>query len=501
MGFGNGTDQVRLFFDWSGTYNHEHCDCLGMFLWAGNEEIISETTYRGKRAWNISTAAHNMVVIDEMNQSSRGTGNKRRAMLGTTVPLRSEYTFGSMGGWYAAYVDNDGELLLWDTTDSEVQAAEADGLRSYNCATDAKVYKRTLALVRTGEKSFYIVDIFRVKGGNTHDWMLHGNLSKHYRIALNGIGCDMPPMEKKPGAIMVHGYKRSDPFLKDLRTVPGGWDENIAAVFSSKGEATLRTIMAGATDTQAIIAEEYGIRLNPEPSAWSGLFKEKLSTECKSKFLCIRRKGPVNTFIAVHEVYSENPLIKKIAPLELETENPFDVGVCIKLLDREDIILSGMEYDSKMSAPKYKLTFSGKLLYARTKNDHAYDLHVFGANSLTTGNYVLEQPTVRKGEVLEIESMDRGDPVNYFTVNGDFTNAGSLRGETLFILDGENRVHPYIIKCIESLPQGKLKILTKGETGLIMKEDEIIMTFFPNRRIHGKVRYLIPGGKGFSIRE
>ena len=224
MGFGQGADQVRLFLHWgdNNVGGHGHWDCVNMFLWACGQEISCETAYRGRRKWNRSTAAHNTVVVDGMDQD------------------RSE-------AW--------GRVVLWDTTDPEVQVAEIEAAdTAYRSTT---VYRRTLALVRVEEHRFYILDIFRVTGGRTHDWMLHGNLEKRYDVTLAGVDADMPALVEREGTL--------DEYLNNLRTAPGGWDKDVVAGFSAGDGATLRSTIAGLPGTEFILADGPTIRLSSEP--------------------------------------------------------------------------------------------------------------------------------------------------------------------------------------------------------------------------------------------
>jgi hypothetical protein len=52
-----------------------------------------------------------------------------------------------------------------------VQVIEADGERAYMPRPD--LYQRTLALVKVDEADGYPFDVFGVRGGSVHDWMLH----------------------------------------------------------------------------------------------------------------------------------------------------------------------------------------------------------------------------------------------------------------------------------------------------------------------------------------
>jgi len=515
MGFGREEDQVRLFFHFDGTHGHDHYDCLGIFLWACNQEIASETCYRGVKGsprgkgWATKTAAHNTVVIDEKNQYHYSQGVFRREELqAQPIPLYPQYTYASLRG---AYSDNNGRLTLWDTTDPEVQVAEVDGVQVYKfTVADIKVYRRTLMLVHVDEKHFYIVDIFRVKGGKTHDWMFHGNLEKVYKMKFtcahqgSDIDTSMPALVKREGTL--------GKYLDNLRIVPGGWDKNVMVEFCAGDGATLRTIMAGASNTEVILADGPAIRLAPEPDARfrvpdgkGGKVKWK-PTDKKSLFLCIRRPGPENVFVAVHEAYKDKAVVKDISLVDVKGPDPFAVGLRVILDEREDLILSTMQetpYSPQVargtakSLPHtvngYPVTFSAKLLHTILKKAAPEEVRVFGASSLRWGDLRLERPTGYSGKVVGIESRDRGDVRNSFCVEETLPPGEKLSDSVIILYDGEKRPHPYTIAKVEPLDDGKSYVITEEETGLVLTDDAVIMAFYPCWKIPGPVTYSIPG--------
>jgi len=68
---------------------------------------------------------------------------------------------------------NNGTLRLFNPDVESVQVVEADGHRAYGTAVEMDLYRRTVALVRINDVDCYVVDVFRVRGGKVHDYMLH----------------------------------------------------------------------------------------------------------------------------------------------------------------------------------------------------------------------------------------------------------------------------------------------------------------------------------------
>lgn len=134
----------------SGWGGHRHLDSLDLSYWANGGESLSDLGYLWDSPYKPMTsrsAAHNLVVVDKSDQRSSGRG-------------------GSIGFFEAA---------------GPVKAASAHS-RAY-AQTD--VYDRTVVtLGQTGWRPEYVVDLFRVRGGNSHDYMLHGATSG---AAFDGI--------------------------------------------------------------------------------------------------------------------------------------------------------------------------------------------------------------------------------------------------------------------------------------------------------------------------
>jgi heparinase II/III-like protein len=446
LGFGKNNDQTRLYFHWDDSAGHDHNDALGIALWAENQEICSETGYRGLHKWNISTAAHNTVMIDEKNQPrmNKEFARKKKEDIIYRYP---HYKFGELWSGNRSRYDDLGKLRLWDVSEKNIQVAEVDCNRAFKKSDKIEKYQRTLTLVKAEGDNFYIVDIFRVKGGRKHDWMLHGNLGKKYDIKLFSENGKAMTLEKQKGKI--------GEFLENLKSVKN-WNKNFAVEFDAKDGAIFKSIICAAPGTDIIVAEGPSIRLSSEPSSWGkpGFSSVKARHKENSKYLAVRRNGPENVFVAVHEAFKDKPCVEGVELLS--AENP--VRIKVKLKDREDVIES---YDGKI-----KYSGNGKTV-------------IFGGAPLS-------------GNVIAVTSVDRGDKENSFTVFGDLQ--GKVKGgEVIIIVDGESRHHPYVIKKIVPLEGNKTKILTKGETGILLKGNLMIMTYFPSWDIAGKLTYKIPG--------
>ena len=125
--------------DWG---NHHHYDSLNLYYWKQGHELLSDLGYlwdHPLKQMTMRTVAHNTVVLDEKDQAGK---------------------------------DRGGEVLFFKTS-GHVKAMEA----SSQAYPQAKLYRRTSALVDHGNGRNYAVDFFRVEGGQRQDYVYHGGTS------------------------------------------------------------------------------------------------------------------------------------------------------------------------------------------------------------------------------------------------------------------------------------------------------------------------------------
>ena len=144
LGRGAGENQMQAQLHFSGGHGHSHLDNLNLSLWAKEREMLSDVgyTWSQMRTWTSSTIAHNTVVVDRINQ---------------------------------AYRNSDCNLLAYFPGVNGVSMVAADGVRGYGNVAGMQDYRRMIATVPVSDSDAYVVDIFVVSGGATHDWTLHGS--------------------------------------------------------------------------------------------------------------------------------------------------------------------------------------------------------------------------------------------------------------------------------------------------------------------------------------
>ena len=162
---------------------HHHFDSLGLTLWH-KKEVLHDLGYlwdHPDKKFTSRTAAHNLVVVDEAMQISKGRG---------------------------------GSFSLFETA-GPVKAMRA----SSTPYKQVSLYERTVLQVDHGEAGFYWLDLFRVQGGEKRDYLFHG---VNNEFSVNGV--ELPKMDSADAIAREASFKRTRFCVKIAVPKLGTWD-------------------------------------------------------------------------------------------------------------------------------------------------------------------------------------------------------------------------------------------------------------------------------------
>lgn len=447
---------------WSASGSHAHADALNLNLWAKGTEAISETQYRplpgsdSTRAWHTSTAGHATVVVNGVNQSPTGRYGSR---------MRSKKPEDAIPGikdwrwrWTGCNAQDAGELRLFSTTFPMVQVIEADATRAYDKATGVTMYRRTIALVRIDDADSYVVDIFRIKGGTSADYMLRASLQMSQTLRLS-----VP-------VAAISGTEHTA--LRNLRS--GAVDGEWIAAFEMENGVTLLTFMAGAPGTTVIQADGPAMRRVGD-----------------APFVIARREGSETTFVAVHHVMRGST--PRVQGIELvPTPCAGCVALKVKVGARTDTILSCSDRSEICALPggiEMRGLFA-HIAQGATASDQ-WALLVDG-DLLRTPDATIEGETSCAGTVRGTLSGDAGDRINGFIVEPAIPEGRTLLDSAL-IVDMAGEVS-WAYRVDEVTAQdGASVIVTSDEPGFTVRDDGIKQTYFPGWGFKGAARFRVPG--------
>ncbi len=292
----NGHAQGRnaLYFNGYAMHGHRHYDTLGIAYFALDREMASDRGYIGddpRNAWTKGTYSHNLVTVDGANQIS---GDRHSTL----------------------------ELISVAPAIEVVQA-------SANAYEQCSQYRRTCALVALPGDNSYAVDIFRVTGGELHQYCLNSNGAE---FELAGV-----ELEPEDGKIS---------WLENLRVArpAGTWQ----ATWHNEGVSIDLWMPAGPDGPQAldrlIVADAPG---------WRTYKGDQLHAPPITQVLAERAgEGLDSSFVAVMAPWEgeASPIlsVRRVAP---EPDDGTAVAVVVEMAGRTDWIISALDDEPRSYGP------------------------------------------------------------------------------------------------------------------------------------------------------
>lgn len=373
---GEGTNARAAWLDYDSGERHGHADGMNIGLFGYGLDLLPDFGYppvqyggwlSPRATWYTKTAAHNTVSVDG-KETRPGTGK-------TTL-------------WF------DG---------AQMHVVRASGPK----LTGTQQYERTLALVDIAPESSYVVDVFRVTGGNEQVRFLHG-----YFGAVTAQGLALAPVEEKHYGEVMRNFRR-DPnpaegwsvdFKIDdhLKYRPPGSDLHLRHTDLTRGasvdlaEAWVSVGMFGGT-----------------ADAWIPSVLARRHTDTPPL---------VSTFVSVLEPYEAKAHLGSIRRLDFadaagQRLSDGEVGIEVRLNDgRRDLLLAlnvEARTDSKpsrLALPEHDLQFEGDLCLVRFDASQQPQRIVFcQGKSLRVGKVMVRAK--REDACFEIDLDQRNSPV------------------------------------------------------------------------------------------
>jgi hypothetical protein len=164
---GQSQDASLLALTFPPRGGHRHSDRLSIFYRDRGMNILGDLGYIGDSpmiSWFGATQSHNLVVVDDRGQ----TGGRRSPSLGTQLHHMA--------------------------VTPKVSMVEGSAQVYSQCST----YRRLNALVKGPEEATFVIDIFRVKGGDRHTFRLFSELASSEAGSSGSLTIDNVPMPEEP---------------------------------------------------------------------------------------------------------------------------------------------------------------------------------------------------------------------------------------------------------------------------------------------------------------
>lgn len=330
---GSGENARALTLYYGRNIGHGHKDTLNIELFGRGLDLMPDlgypehaTVWPSRYEWSSNTISHNTVVVDSVKQSES---------------LRGKANF---------VVEGHG-----------VSAAEVFADKPY---PQTSLYQRTVAIIDISG-DFYVVDIFRVKGGNAHLNSLHGPEGEPETEGLNLIA---QPQGTLAGTEVALG---EDIGLRENYGAKASGFQYLYDIRRDLRPTEQPAVTWQVTDTWNVLKQPKDIRLRINLVSPQGEVilahgdppANKVGNPRRLTYLLTRRTAAESTFVSVIEPYSDARTISSI-----ERKDDGDtVTVTVRLASgRTDTIISALEpIDARIGG----VDFSGRFGVIREEDE------------------------------------------------------------------------------------------------------------------------------------
>jgi hypothetical protein len=497
LGDGEKDLQVQWNQHFPGGANHVDATGNASILYAFGEELSGSIRYYRQpgRNWAQSTMSHNTVTINQQDQEKS----------------------------YVNHPQNHGEFFLngvlsfLEANNHGVSVVESDAVNRYIQIPDVKEYKRLAILNTVDIEHPYVIDLFKVKGGHTHDYFLHGSTSFDQKTEVKGINL-MPLPGKHPLLPQQSSWKEPTTMGSDT-----DWYGIFRNVKSAKAKASFDISFKGEQKKGMRIwltnrNEGYDIFTLESPSPTRLKEVASLYKYYRPGMLLRHQKKQdqdhlESLFAAVIEPLNGDSFIDSVRHIALKAPQPNHIALAVylknKRIDVWLVNLSAVDTQSNIAEPIETLdgnfSLRGKIGYFSNQSTNL----LLAGTSMKYRNYKLElDQSAYKGSIQSVQSKAKGHPEHAFVTDVDLPVGDALSGRWLSLNFGDYPNIPvngkykfnvkeqkgmsqmYQIKNIEKR-DGKTYINLHQDHQLMMNQGDIEEIMRPHRKFTGPNQFSI----------
>jgi len=445
---------------------HNQYDILSIGLYAFEKELLSDIgyTHTKLRAWTWATASHNTVVVNGVN----------------SAPDRDH---------------TRNHIRLFVTDRRGFHLTEADSDAAYRDMTSR--YRRTLALIGEGSSDAYLIDIFQVRGGTQHDYLLHGSSDEPSTASVSGVS-----LRPFPGTLMNPGAVFHDPvgerdgydkemglgFIRDLSSARAGDVVTVDMRLEAEPALGTRTYLFPGPDTTVFLGRSPQVRPAGEQDS-------ELDKHWRPTF-CARRSGQdlESTFVAVHEPVNGKP---KVSGVNVRFDNNVAIVTVRRGPQARDYFLTALDGPASLrfETEDGLLEFDGGWGFCRVRAGRCVEAHLVGGAKLAIAGVELTDAEGWRGDVRNVSREVTPGSRGWLEVAE--TIPASARDAALHIEFPDGTTRAYNIARIEPIEKGSRLYLVE-DPGYRVSDDAIELLSYPQRRISGtRVTWRLPAVKHF----
>ncbi|RKN86275.1 heparinase II/III domain-containing protein [Paenibacillus ginsengarvi] len=487
---GTGERQMQLYMSGVPKYGHDHLDPLNLALFACGQEILPDIGYTHTlyRQWTRSTMCHNTVVVDgkDMDRNSGVDG---------------------------------GSLRLFASAGADVQVMR---MSQENAYPGLREYGREAWLIGFGgdacgtggtdDRSGYVVDLFRVQGGNRHEYTLNGDANRDSAMETNvplspygpyllppGTKVTPPTGELEQGDAdgLYYGYM----YVQDVQraeTGRGGYEVTLKT--SGEGRLKVFGLDGHGHDGSGDSGVKSELFLGKAPSLRATRLHDKSmdnNVEAVRYWmpkLIVRKEGAdLNSrFVHVMEPFSDSrdPRTRRTELLRPEQSGNGAVALAVSYDSTTDIILSSGSAGPSEPLVVGDMSLTGGLGFIRIENGEVAQMVLIGGTLLRKGELAIRGDGWAEGVVDSVLRKADGDSVDAFVTSMavPYDTAGSC----VIVTYPDGSMNGYPLRDIKR-EEGRTLLLIDGvDPGFTIREDgSSEMKYYPFKKWCGPLRFRI----------
>lgn len=470
-----GGDQAQLYLTFSPKYGHHHFDPLDLVMYANGQELLPDigythTMYRWR---TLSTLGHNTVTVDADDALASGAA------------------------------EHGGNVEVFAPFDDTVQVVRAHHPAAY---AQTSRYSREAWLIRfpdAANNEGYVLDLFRVVGGNRHEYALQGDANRDAVVETGlpladygpyllpaGVTVTEPTRETEKGEAEGHYYGYI--FVRNVKwgeLADGRYDVTFSTQDETGPKARLRVIgLVEAGPNELFVGDSPSMRATRLYGTSKDINDEAIKYAHPK--VVVRREGNdlASNFITALEPHASDalPRIDDVRRLTPDQARDGDLAVQVDYGTTSDIVLSSLDPAEPMVVGD--ITMRAKHGLIRLVDGAVQSMYLVGGTLLKKGTAELTDAGPVTGVVTAVERRGAGADRDAFHTTTTVPTA--LAGRTVVVTHPDGKTHGYKIAAIED--GGTAIRIDEMDPGFVVNDDgSSALEFYPFTSWTGETTFRI----------
>ncbi|GIP33357.1 heparinase II/III family protein [Paenibacillus sp. J2TS4] len=480
LAIGEDTDQSQLYLQFIPKYGgHVHSELLNINLFAEGQELLPDLgyTYSFHRYFTTSTIGHNTVVVDSKD------------MIINDVSLHG------------------GNIEQFAQVDDLFQVVRASQSEAYDVTEEYSREPWFISFPDDPNKG-YVLDLFRVRGGERHEYTLHGdaNHDAYFQtdLALSDYGPYLLPLGTKVKEAegfsdkgSAEGHYEGYIYVKEVKKAELEGKDQYRLTLETFDDDGLEKAKLNITGLLEAGNDELYLGRSPSirPARLYGTSMDTNDEVIKYDMpkMVLRREGNdlTSTFATVLEPYSGTSGSRIDAMERLKPDQAPEGASAVKISygDTTDIILSSPHYKEQPLVMD-DIVMDGEIGFIRLVNGDVQKMVLIGGTLLKKGNYEVTDKGTIEGRITNVMRTAEGDTHDALLTDSHISP--DVVGQNVIVAHPDGSTHGYKIKEIDTEYRRSMIILDDMDPGFRIAEDDAShMTSFPLKKWTGEHRFRI----------